>query len=198
MAFLRTPIFREVMPGKPVVVNMTGRKKYKTRDMKRTFIPDLLAIPRGFTLIEVLLVAAIIVILAGAGSVSYLEAQRRAREHYTAQRIQELGTYQKLYIREFGDYALFWQLQEQGYIDPNYVEDDDKQHTVKTPFIPEYTLEFDVPGDGTYRIDAVCVLEESADFSPRWRLIGGQWDLRQMYIDQRGIVRWTEDNKPIY
>jgi prepilin-type N-terminal cleavage/methylation domain-containing protein len=153
---------------------------------------------RGFTLLEVLLVAAIILILVGAGSVAYLEVERRAREHSTAQRLQELATYEKFYVREFGEYALFWQLQEQGYIDPQYVEDDVPKHNEGIPYVPEYRLEFNIPGDGTYRIDAVSVLDSTADFSPRWRLVGGIWDLRPMYIDDRGIVRWTEDNRPVY
>ena len=178
---------------------MTGKMaNMKTLTDKRETIYRLRRGSGGFTLMEVLLVASIIVILVSVGSVSYLEAQRRAREHYTASRLQELATYEKLYVREFGEFALFWELQEQGYIDPNYSEDDNTQHTVKSPYIPEYTLEIDVPGDGTYRIDAVCVLDNSRDFNPRWRLVGGIWDLRPMYVDDRGMVRWTENDKPIY
>jgi len=153
---------------------------------------------RGFTLIEVLLVCAIIIILVSVGSASYLEAQRRAEEHRCAERLQELAVYEKMYAREFGDYALFWELQDQGYIDPHYVESDTPKHNAGIPFIPEYRLELTIPGDGTYRIDATSDLTDPAQFQPRWRLLGGIWDLRPMYIDDRGIVRWVENDTPVY
>jgi len=152
----------------------------------------------GFTLIEVLLVCAIILILVTVGSASYLEAQRRAEEHRAAERLQEIAVYEKMYAREFGDYALFWQLQDQGYIDPHYIQSDTPNHGGGKSFVPQYQLVFTVPGDGTYRVDAASVLTEPAQFQPRWRLLGGTWDLRPMYIDDRGIVRWAEGNAPVY
>jgi prepilin-type N-terminal cleavage/methylation domain-containing protein len=152
----------------------------------------------GFTLIEILLVCAIIVILVSVGSASYLEAQRRAEEHRCAGRLQELALYEKMYAREFGDYALFWELQDQGYIDPHYIESDTPKHNTGIAFIPQYRLEFTVPGDGTYRIAASSDLTDPAQFHPRWRLTGGIWDLRAMYVDDRGIVRWVENNAPVY
>jgi hypothetical protein len=103
-----------------------------------------------------------------------------------------------MFIREFGNYAEFWELQEQGYIDPQFVEADNPAHTAGPPFVPEYVLTFDIPGDGTYRIEAKCALDNVSDFPPRWRLTGGIWHLRGMYIDDRGVVRWLEDDRPIY
>lgn len=153
---------------------------------------------KGFTLLEVLVVAVIIVILVGAGTVAFLEVERRTKEKLCAGRLQEIAAYQKIYARDFGEYAEFWQLQDQGFIDPNYSEADNLTHTAGRPYVPDYVLEFTIPGDGTYRIDAVSIMDDSRDFSPRWRLIGGIWDLRAMYIDDRGVVRWDEDDRPIY
>jgi prepilin-type N-terminal cleavage/methylation domain-containing protein len=152
----------------------------------------------GFTLLEMLVVAGIIVILAGIGSSSYLEAHRRAKEHLCATRMQQLATYEKFYYREFGAYAYYTDLQTQGYIDPQYVEDDNETHSNGVPFIPDYQVEFDIRGDGTYMITAESVLTDPNQFSPRWRLTGGIWDVRPMYIDDRGVVRWAESDIPIY
>jgi prepilin-type N-terminal cleavage/methylation domain-containing protein len=153
---------------------------------------------RGFTLLEILVVAVIITILVGAGTVAFLEVERRTKEKLCATKLQEIAAYQKFYARDFGEYADFEQLQEEGFIDPNYVADDNMTHTNGPAFVPDYILEFVIPGDGTYRIDAYSVMEDAADFSPRWRLIGGTWDLRPMYVDDRGVVRWVEDNRPIF
>jgi prepilin-type N-terminal cleavage/methylation domain-containing protein len=152
----------------------------------------------GYTLLEVLVVAGIIVILVGFGSTSYLEAQRRTKEHLCATRLQTLATYEKFYQREFGDFGFFTDLQTQGYIDTNYVENDNERHTNGSPYIPEYKIEFELPGDGTFRITAVSALEDPDSFMPRWRLTGGIWDLRTMYVDDRGIVRWEENDMPVY
>ena len=100
--------------------------------------------------------------------------------------------------REFGEYGDFINLQDQGYIEPGFVAEDNLSHSNGRPFVPDYILEFVVPGDGTYRVDAVSVAEDLAEFSPRWRMLGGIWDLRAMYIDDRGIVRWEENDQPIY
>ena len=40
---------------------------------------------KGFTLLEILVVAVIIVILVGAGTVSFLEVDRRAKEKLCAE-----------------------------------------------------------------------------------------------------------------
>ena len=180
-------------------------RKHKARDKMNSNITQSLknrlfgrSSELGFTLIEVLLVCAIIVILVGVGTASYLEAQRRAEEHRCAERLAELAVYEKMYSREFGDYALFWQLQDQGYVDPHYIEADTPTHNAGIPFIPEYVLEFTIPGDGTYRVEARSDLTQAAQFQPRWRLTGGIWDLRAMYVDDRGIVRWVENNAPVY
>lgn len=153
---------------------------------------------KGFTLLEVLVVAVIIVILVGAGTVSYLEVERRVKEKLCAERLQTIATYEKFYAREFGEYGDFINLQEQGYIDPNYIADDNLSHSNGVPFVPDYIFEFTVPGDGTYRVDAFSVAEDVAEFSPRWRLLGGVWDLRAMYVDDRGIVRWEENDRPVF
>jgi len=153
---------------------------------------------KGFTLLEILVVTVIIVILVGAGAVSYMEVERRAKEKLCAERLQTIATYEKFYAREFGEYGDFINLQDQGYIDPNFVAEDNLSHSNGPPFAPDYILEFVVPGDGTYRVDAVSVVEETDQFSPRWRGLGGIWDLRTMYIDDRGIVRWEENDQPIF
>ncbi len=152
----------------------------------------------GYTLLEMLVVAGIIVILAGIGTTSFLEAHRRAKEHLCAARLQQLATYEKFYYREFGTFAYYTDLQTQGYIDPKTVEDDNATHTNGSPFIPDYQIEFDIRGDGTYMITAESILTDADQFSPRWRLAGGIWDVRPMYVDDRGTVRWTESDIPIY
>ena len=153
---------------------------------------------KGFTLLEVLVVAVIIVILVSAGTVAFLEVERRTKEKFCAGRLQGIAAYEKQYARDYGEYAEFWQLQEQGFIDPHYVEDDSLTHTGGSAYIPDYLLDFSVPGDGTYHIEARSVIEDVGDFTPRWRLIGGTWDLRPMYVDDRGVVRWEENDRPIF
>lgn len=154
---------------------------------------------QGYTLMEVLMVATIISIIVTIGTVSYLEAKRRAKEQYCAQRLAQLAVYERMYFREFGRYATFDDLREEGYIDWQYIyEDDDLLHYRRPVYIQEYTLDFKIDEEGQgYEIIAKPVITQKQMWYPRWVPLGGIPYLRSMKVDERGIVVWLDNGRPV-
>jgi len=155
---------------------------------------------KGYTLLEVLIVATIVGILVTIGTVQYLEVKRRAKEKLATQKLSQLSTYETFYFRDFGEYATFDDLREAGYIDYDYIyEDDEIQHYHRPVFLPEYTLEFllDEEGGG-YQIIAEPVLTEVHTWYPRWNALGGIQDLRSMFVEEDRVVKWLDSGRPIY
>lgn len=150
----------------------------------------------GYTLLEVIIVAAIIGILLTIGTAHYLEVQRLAKEHLCATRLANIAAYEKMYYREYGQYATFQELQNRGFIDRAYTQSDDiAGHAV--PFIPDYWLEFSVSTDSYYVIARPVQGDYDAVYV-RWRLLGGQEDVRSMYVNQDGVVRYLRNNRPVF
>ena len=150
----------------------------------------------GYTMIEVIIVALIIAVLLTIGTAHYLEAQRMATEHLCATRLANIDALQKMYYRQYSEYATFQQLQEEGFIDVAYTPFDDVL-SQSIPYVPEYTLTFNVSGD-TYQVIAETVLGDFNSFYVRWRAAGGQQDKRAMSIDQTGVVRYLYNNRPVF
>jgi hypothetical protein len=149
---------------------------------------------------EVLIVATIVGILVTVGTVQYLEVKRRAKEKLAAQKLSQLATYEKFYFRDFGEYADFEDLRIEGYIDWEYIyEDDEIQHYHRPVYLPEYTLEFNIDEeeDG-FEIVAEPVLQEAHTWYPRWVPLGGIPDLRSMSVKEDGVVVWHETGRPVY
>jgi len=151
---------------------------------------------RGYTLLEVIIVAAIIGILLTIGTAHYLEAQRLSIEHLCATKLANIGAFEKMYYREFANYATFQELQDQGFIDKAYWAGDDVM-SHSTPFVPEYWLEFNITGD-TYQVVARPVISDNNAVYVRWRVLGGQENERSMYIDQDGVVRYLRNGRPVF
>ena len=151
---------------------------------------------RGYTLLEVTIVAAIIGILLTIGTAHYLEAQRLSIEHLCATRLANIAAFEKMYYREFSNYATFQELQYQGFIDKTYTSGDDVM-SHSTPYIPEYWMEFNIAGD-TYQIIARPVVSDFDAVYVRWRVLGGQENERSMYIDQDGVVRYLRNARPVF
>jgi len=149
---------------------------------------------------EVLIVATIVGILVTVGTVQYLEVKRRSKEKLAAQKLSELAVFERFFFRDFGDYATFEQLKEEGYIDADYVhEDDERLHLQKPVYLPEYTLDFIIDEEeGGFRIVAEPVLQEVHLWYPRWVPMGGIPDLRGMYVERDGVVRWLDSDRPVY
>ena len=109
------------------------------------------------------MVATIIAILMTIGTVSfYLEAKRRAREQYAAQRLSQLASDADMYFREFGTYAAFDDLRAEGYIDQDYIyQNDEPQHYHRPVFVQDYTLDFIIDQNGGgFTIKAAPVLTD--------------------------------------
>lgn len=149
---------------------------------------------------EVLMVATIIAILMTVGTVSYLEAKRRAKEQYAAQRLAQLAMFEHMYFREFGSYATFEDLREEGYLDQDYIyEDDEPQHYHRPVFIQDYKLEFNIDTEGGgYEIIATPVLEERHLWYARWTPLGGIPYLRSMKVNEDGVVKWLDTGRPVF
>ena len=149
---------------------------------------------------EVLIVATIVGILLTVGTVQYLEAKRRAKENYCAQRLAQLATWERLYFREFGEYASYDDLREEGYIAWEYVnKDDDLLHYNHPVYIREYKLEFIIAEDaGGFEIIAEPVINEPQLWYPRWTPMGGIQELRSMKVDQDGVVMWLDTGRPVF
>jgi len=155
---------------------------------------------KGYTLMEVLIVATIVGILVTVGTVQYLEVKRRSKEKLAAQRLSQLAIFESMYFREFGSYADFDDLKIEGYIDEGYLyEDDELQHYHRPAYIPEYELEFVIDDEeGGYEITAEPVLQEEHLWYPRWVPFGGIQDLRGMYVNEDGVVRWLSNDRAIF
>lgn len=156
---------------------------------------------RGYTLMEVLIVATIVGILLTIGSVQYLEVKRRSKENLCAQKLNQLAVYEKMYFRENGFYA-DWEdlLYDGGYVDESYVHPSDTLlHYDRPVYIPEYTLEFIISDDNLgYEIIAEPVIQDAYLWYPRWVPLGGIPELRSMYVDETGVVKWLANGRPVY
>lgn len=155
---------------------------------------------KGFTLMEVLIVATIVGILVSVGTVQYLEAKRRAKEQYCAQKLAQLAMYERMYFKDFGSYADFYVLRGNGYIDWDYIyEDDTILHYARPVYIEEYELEFIIDNEALgFEIIASPVVDQAHLYFPRWVALGGIEDLRSMSVDEDGVVRWLDSGRPVF
>lgn len=155
---------------------------------------------RGFTLMEVLIVATVVGILVTVGTVQYLEVKRRGKENYCAQRLSQIAAYEKMYYRDFGEYADFDDLRVEGYIDWDYLyKDDTTLHYLRPVYIQEYKLLFEIDGDAnTYKVTATPAVDQPQLWYPRWVPLGGIDDLRSMYVETDGVVRWLDSGRPVF
>ena len=149
---------------------------------------------------EVLIVVTIMGILLTVGTVQYLEVKRRAKESLCAHKLAELAMYEKIYYRENGNYGTFEDLWIEGYIDESYVhEDDTLLHYQKPVFIPEYELEFSINEENVgFIIAATPVIQQNYLYYPRWVPLGGIPELRSMYVDETGVVKWLTTDRPVF
>jgi prepilin-type N-terminal cleavage/methylation domain-containing protein len=117
----------------------------------------------GFTLIELLTVALIIAILATMLVVPSLAAvKRKSLENNAVLKLQRIASAEKRYYSEFGTFAYFGELVDQGYLPQGY-STRFFYNTVRwgesvIPFIDKYSLSFtipDTPNSAFFKIDAV-------------------------------------------
>ena len=155
---------------------------------------------KGYTLMEVLIVATIVGILVSVGTVQFLEVKRRSKERLAAGKLVQLAAMERLYFRDFGGYATFEDLRVGGYIDFDYIyEDDEPLHYHRPAYIPEYGLEFNIDEEGGgFNIIAEPSLQQEHLWYPRWVALGGIPDLRSMYVEEDGVVKWLETGRPVY
>lgn len=151
---------------------------------------------RGYTILEVIIVAMIIGILVTIGTAHYLEARRLANEHLCATRLANIDAYQKMYYRQYATYATFQELQNEGFVDSAYTSYDDVLSSA-TPYIPEYFMTFSISGD-TYMVMAQPVHGDFNGVYVRWRESGGLEDKRGMFVDQTGVVRYLYNSRPVF
>jgi prepilin-type N-terminal cleavage/methylation domain-containing protein len=154
----------------------------------------------GYTLMEVLVVATIIGILMSVGTVQYLEVKRRAKEKLAVQKLSVLASYERMYFRTYARYGEWDDLRTEGIIAWDYeYQSDDLTHYERPVFIPEYTLTFEIDSEnGGFRITAVPVLQQPHLWYPRWVILGGIDDLRSLYVEEDGVVRWLESDRAVY
>jgi len=154
---------------------------------------------RGYTLMEVLIVATIVGILVTVGTVQYLEVKRRAKEHYCAQRLAQLAVYEHMYFKDFGSYGDWNDLRNQGYIDMDYIhEDDELLHYRRPYYIQEYELDFNIAeGEAGFEIVATPVVNQTHLWYPRWIPLGGINDLRSMKVQEDAVVKWLDSGRPV-
>lgn len=154
----------------------------------------------GFTLMEVLIVATIIGILLSVGTVQFLEVKRRAKEKLAVQKMAQLSIYETFYFRTYGSYADWDDLRVEGYINWDYIEQsDDLTHYDRPVYIPEYTIEFELDNvNFGYRIIAKPALDQAHLWYPRWAILGGIDDLRSLYVEEDGVVRWLATDRAVY
>jgi prepilin-type N-terminal cleavage/methylation domain-containing protein len=92
---------------------------------------------RGFNLIELMIVIAIIGLLIGVGSIAWGAMVRSGNETSAAQVMDRLRTYEAQYAsRNKGKFAKFQQLVEAGVLDQQYSTD--------TPVVNGYKFEIEV------------------------------------------------------
>jgi len=155
---------------------------------------------RGYTLMEVLIVATIVGILVTVGTVQYLEVKRRSKEKLAVQRLAQLAVFERMYFRDFGNYATFEDLRIEGYIDESYLyQSDEPLHYHRPAYVPEYQLEFNLEQGGLgFEIVATGVLDEPHTWYPRWVPLGGIPDLRAFFVEEDGVVKWLDTGRPVY
>ncbi len=101
---------------------------------------------KGFTLIEVLMVAIIIVILASMAVVSTRGAKRIAFETRAIAAMKNIGENEVLYYQRHGEYGYWEEMKrEEDLVDPGYDKDDDLSNPRDTPIANLYTIFFLVP-----------------------------------------------------
>ncbi|HYE79459.1 MAG TPA: type II secretion system protein [bacterium] len=76
--------------------------------------------PRGFTLLEILLVVAIIAILMAMAIPQVTGAKRSAYEVSAMKAIETLGAAQMAYHASYRQFTTFDELQRKNYVDPGY------------------------------------------------------------------------------
>lgn len=169
--------------------------------VRPVYYPGTMARRSGYTLIELLIVTGLLITLATIGTVTYLEALRQAKENRAYTKLAELAALEQIYFQNFDRYATFAELQDQGYIAAQYVEDDVLLHNQTVAgqpagaFIADYELEFVIQSD-TFRITASASTPQQA-VAARWRLAGRQPDVRAMYVTEDSVVRLASNSRPV-
>jgi prepilin-type N-terminal cleavage/methylation domain-containing protein len=111
----------------------------------------------GFTLVEILTVALIIVIIATFAFPSYRKSRQRAYETAGYHGMKSLATAMEQYYNYNGYYAFsFNELKRAGYIDKNYAQSD-HYHGLRgslRPFIKGFTVFWEVWSPNRYSIRA--------------------------------------------
>jgi hypothetical protein len=104
--------------------------------------------PRGYTLVEILGVTAIMVFLVLATQGMTRNYKKFAIEETAVQRLKEISKVEHIYrysndatVNPEGTYGTFFDLQNSGLIPGLYAESDEKRHTVNA-FVPHYMLRF--------------------------------------------------------
>ena len=151
---------------------------------------------KGYTLLEVIIVAAIIGILITIGTAHYLEAKRVSVEHLCATRLANLASLENMYFREYAAYGNFFQLQAAKLVDESYTPFDEVQSQAN-PYIPEYNLTFNVSTE-KFQIVAQPIHGDFEGIYVRWRTSGGIEDERSMYVDETGVVRYLSNGRPVF
>ena len=102
----------------------------------------------GYTLIEILGVAAIMVIVVLSVQGMTINYKRFTIEENTVQRLKQLSRYQTIFrnsndpaLNPDNSYGTFFDLQTAGLIPEIYDQSDERRHTVNA-FVPNYRLEF--------------------------------------------------------
>ncbi len=78
---------------------------------------------RGFSLLELLIVVAIILIIATIAIPSLLRSRQAANESGAVSNLRAINTSQVTYLGSTGDYGTFAQLQTEGLIDDRFSAD---------------------------------------------------------------------------
>lgn len=106
-----------------------------------------LAPRRGFSMMEVMVTAAIITIIAGMGMTVLPALKRSSIQSRAVSKLKALATYQEdfrgigdLGINADGSYGTFFELQNAGYIARDLTTDDSAGHG-GSPFLPFYELQ---------------------------------------------------------
>jgi len=116
----------------------------------------------GFTLLEALTVALIIVILATVAIPSVTALKRKTLESNAVLKLQSLATAEKRYYSEFGTFGYFNELVEQKYIPEGYSTrffyNPLRWGESVLPYIDKYSLSFVIPATPNsvfFKIEAI-------------------------------------------